>query len=591
MTVYYIYDNNGTEAIPFLQLKEPYTVDDFTNNILSVYNQGGSGDFAYLFSEYIGVSYKKEYDSYLAFLDMVVDGTDIHDAGSLSGGRMTTLDYIYYRQDSKIELTDGNNNLIIQTRRGDYNNNYSNNFFPWIDSSPIGKYNYINFNGNVNRMAEYSKGMYRWGSIDSESEVPFLIRDYTGRVKTLMVSAYKENVETSSGTSYSTILLKLDPSNSYTKVYDWGNIPANFWNSLGNSFDGPKVKEEGIVNVNKRYSPRIQSNGVGLYPITASQLSEFVSDLWEKTFLENINTVVNGDAMNNVLSLRWFYGIGPSIPRTEAYTYLTLGNVNFNGVLTQSSVTTRPAKTDMLTYSMGSIPINRAFNNFLDLSPFTKTQIYIPYVGFSEIDTTSIMGRSIRLDYNINIATGGAIAYVYVQTGENSWRIIQEHPCMMGVDIPLNIQSSEGLGSRIASSIAGSAAGMLSLGMGAAAGPMGIAGSVMGQMAGGMVSNSLNSVQSISGQSSVTVGGLSSETGSLGEFQPHVVITRPQPKAPAGYNSMIGKPDYRNVSVGSMTGYIKIGAISKGAGAGNQNIPKEAMDEIDQLLKAGVYTR
>ena len=127
--------------------------------------------------------------------------------------------------------------------------------------------------------------------------------------------------------------------------------------------------------------------------------------------------------------------------------------------------------------------------------------------------------------------------------------------------------------------------------MGAAAGPMGIAGSVMGQMAGGMVSNSLNSVQSISGQSSVTVGGLSSETGSLGEFQPHVVITRPQPKAPAGYNSMIGKPDYRNVNIGSMTGYIKIGAISKSAGAGNQNIPKEAMDEIDQLLKAGVYTR
>ena len=582
MTVYYIYDNNGTEAIPFLQLKEPYTVDDFIDIDIS----------DYIRDKNLGNNIEM-YNTYLTMKEYFVD-FEISDLGNLTATHLTTLDMIYYRDNSTLELTDGNSTVKIKVTRGNSSGNYIANYVVNADSGyPLREpLNYVEFNGIKNIMGTLSS-QQRWGSIDSGkySETPVIIRDYSGRIKTLLTSRYIDNEEyNNTGIYYSEVLL-IKSGYQIDGLYDWGNIPANFWNSLGNSFDGPKVKEEGIVNVNKRYSPRVQSNGVGLYPITASQLTEFVSDLWEKTFLENINTVVNGDAMNNVLSLRWFYGIGPSIPRTEAYTYLTLGNVNFNGVLTQSSVTTRPAKTDMLTYSMGSISINRAFNNFLDLSPFTKTQIYIPYVGFSEIDTTSIMGRKIRLDYNINIATGGAIAYVYVQTGENSWRIIQEHPCMMGVDIPLNIQSSEGLGSRIASSIAGSAAGMLSLGMGAAAGPMGIAGSVMGQMAGGMVSNSLNSVQSISGQSSVTVGGLSSETGSLGEFQPHVVITRPQPKAPAGYNSMIGKPDYRNVNIGSMSGYIKIGAISKGAGAGNQNIPKEAMDEIDQLLKAGVYTR
>ncbi len=77
-----------------------------------------------------------------------------------------------------------------------------------------------------------------------------------------------------------------------------------------------------------------------------------------------------------------------------------------------------------------------------------------------------------------------------------------------------------------------------------------------------MISNSLNSVQSMSGQSSRTVGGLNSDTGSMGEFQPHVVITRPVPKAPEGYNKMVGKPDYRITKVGDMNGYIKVGGIA-----------------------------
>ena len=369
-------------------------------------------------------------------------------------------------------------------------------------------------------------------------------------------------------------------------------IPAVIWKTFPNTFDAPIMKEEGIVDMKDRYSPKTQTSGIGIYPLNRQQITEFTFDLWEETFTEKINKMVNGDPMKSILALRWYYGIASAIPRTEKSTYLTLGNVNFNGNMTQSSVVTKPARSEIITYSMGAITIPRKFNNFLDFSPFTRVQVYIPYVGFTELEATVVMGRKIRLDYNINITTGASIAYLYVEEGMNKWRIIQEQGCVVGVDIPLSIESSDTIGSRIVTSIAGAGATAVGAGAGMMGGPIG-AGAAAASIAGGMISNSLNSVQSMSGQSSRTVGGLNSDTGSMGEFQPHVTITRPVPKAPEGYNKMVGKPDYRITKVGQMNGYIKVGSIaSQNEVAPLVNgIPKEAMDEIDQLLKAGVYTR
>ena len=593
MEVVWFYDEDGYPAMPVIQLQ---------NNILVQDYRRGQGIKPYNIKE--NKATEKEIDRWNTFMENFYEignfpdvDTFMEDYFSVISLNTTAIDHISSAGGS-LTLSNGTDILKLSVT-------YRNSPIP-----PGGTYDSFKLDYNKGDIVTYfGSGASRKGSVvvygqDSGGvstgrydQGTALIRDYTGNIGYIWtgdrngspdaIDYFNPYYRSPDGTGYkSRLFMELDQS-IYAGV---SAIPAAIWKTFPNSKDSPVTEEdEGIVSVEKRYSPRIQTSGVGIYPLSEEQVSSFIMGLWTETFLEKINREVNGDPMNSILSLKWFYGIGSVIPRTESETYVTIGNVAFNGNLTDE-VITRPASREHITFTMSSVNVTRKHNNFLDLSPFTKSQIYIPYVGFRELPTTEIMGRSLRLDYNMNIITGAAIAYVYVSTGDSSWRVIQEHPCMMGVDIPLTINSSESLGNRIITSMAGVGSSLAGAAAGSFGGPVGMMAGA--SMASGMLSNGLNTVSGLSGHTpSMTSGGLSSETGSLGDFTAYITLTRPQPKAPAGYNSMIGKPDYRNVSIGSMSGYIKIGAISKGAGAGNQNIPKEAMDEIDQLLKAGVYTR
>ena len=561
MGIYWFQDEDGKNVLPFMQLKAPLRVND---------------DFIEFKGTGVSTGYIDEGSDVWNELQNVVEGdiefSEIHSFAP-GNGTNVAVDVINTGSDNKITLKSDSNTLEFSAiRSGTGLNLYSGSDVRYLLDGEIDK--------------SFAHGNIRFGSGDSGTyATPFFIRDYTGQVRVITIKRGRE------GSFY---FSKSNYREPYTGsgLNPLTEIPAVVWKTFPNTYDAPIMKEEGIVDMKDRYSPKTQTSGIGIYPLNRQQITEFTFDLWEETFTEKINKLVNGDPMKSILALRWYYGIAPAIPRTEKSTYLTLGNVNFNGNMTQSAVITKPARSEIITYSMGAITIPRKFNNFLDFSPFTRVQVYIPYVGFTELEATVVMGRKIRLDYNINITTGASIAYLYVEEGMNKWRIIQEQGCVVGVDIPLSIESSDTIGSRIVTSIAGAGATAVGAGAGMMGGPIG-AGAAAASIAGGMISNSLNSVQSMSGQSSRTVGGLNSDTGSMGEFQPHVTITRPVPKAPEGYNKMVGKPDYRITKVGNMSGYIKVGSIaSQNEVAPLVNgIPKEAMDEIDQLLKAGVYTR
>ena len=570
MSIYWFQDEDGNDVLPFIQLKEPLRVSDNFAGFDETLSLPKTGNM-----DPEGNTTRRE--AWQNFTDNVEGELLYEDLYNLTAnGTTTTLDLVNIKPDNELYLKSDNHELMIKAPF--YPTSLSYYFSQWITSS--GSYRegstYYTLDGSDPQRVMEGNGTNPSYSYlnNTSSEAAIIFRDYTGDVMWYMISASNRGI-------------------TLTKRYlPISDIPAVIWKSFPNTYDAPIMKEEGIVDMKDRYSPKTQTSGIGIYPLNRQQITEFTFDLWEETFTEKINKMVNGDPMKSILALRWYYGIASDIPRTEKSTYLTLGNVNFNGNMTQSSVVTKPARSEIITYSMGAITIERKFNNFLDFSPFTRIQVYIPYVGFTELEATVVMGRKIRLDYNINITTGASIAYLYVEEGMNKWRIIQEQGCVVGVDIPLSIESSDTIGSRIVTSIAGAGATAVGAGAGMMGGPIG-AGAAAAGIAGGMISNSLNSVQSMSGQSSRTVGGLNSDTGSMGEFQPHVVITRPVPKAPEGYNKMVGKPDYRITKVGEMSGYIKVGSIaSQNEVAPLVNgIPKEAMDEIDQLLKAGVYTR
>lgn len=76
-------------------------------------------------------------------------------------------------------------------------------------------------------------------------------------------------------------------------------------------------------------------------------------------------------------------------------------------------------------------------------------------------------------------------------------------------------------------------------------------------------------------------------------MKPFVLITTPNTVAPSNYNEFVGKPDFKSGSISTMKqrqpdmNYVKISAI-KNIGS-SEKIPETCMNDIINLLKAGVY--
>lgn len=86
----------------------------------------------------------------------------------------------------------------------------------------------------------------------------------------------------------------------------------------------------------------------------------------------------------------------------------------------------------MFSIQFGSIDIEPFFNNFLDFAPFTSIYLYIPFSGEYEIDVNKVMGKTLTIDYYFDILTGKGESRVSANN-----RAIATYPCTLGFEIPL----------------------------------------------------------------------------------------------------------------------------------------------------------
>ena len=50
-------------------------------------------------------------------------------------------------------------------------------------------------------------------------------------------------------------------------------------------------------------------------------------------------------------------------------------------------------------FNLGTYTFTPYFNNFLDYTPYTKYELYLPYCGFVDMDATEYTGKTISIDY------------------------------------------------------------------------------------------------------------------------------------------------------------------------------------------------
>lgn len=167
-------------------------------------------------------------------------------------------------------------------------------------------------------------------------------------------------------------------------------------------------------------------NGIGLltkqYEMTKLRCQQLGYKLWEAGFIENIK-LVNNNPIENVIGLK-VYPFDVSGSDEE----IILGNVpmGVNGGKIESF-------NNKVT--IGSTQIEGMYNSFLDFAPFTKITIWLPFIGFKDLDTSACMYKTLTVRYIRDIITGACKADLLLDG--KPW---QTYDGEMGIDI--NLMSS-----------------------------------------------------------------------------------------------------------------------------------------------------
>ena len=299
------------------------------------------------------------------------------------------------------------------------------------------------------------------------------------------------------------------------------------------------------------------SGFVNIFAPTLNQLSQLASYMWSSDFYDNI-VKLWADPMNVILGL----SIVPVNVPIDDIREVKCGNVS-------SGVSMYHASTQFVMLDCGTINVNEYWGAYLDYSPYTKIQLYLPYCGTHSLDIDDIMGRSINVTYHIDILSGSCVAFVK-SSGKGLNSVLYEFSGNVSTQIPVTGENFSRLIQTAISSVASLGSTVATGGLSA---PMTI--STIGSLANN-VANSKPEVE--------RSGSMSGSTGLMGIQKPYLILTRPKQCIPKNVQKFKGFPSMKFQKLGDVKGFTIVSEIL----LKNITASDEEINEIKRLLKEGV---
>ena len=296
----------------------------------------------------------------------------------------------------------------------------------------------------------------------------------------------------------------------------------------------------------------VLSSGIGVltstFHMTKERLVQLGQFLWGSSIFDEFS-LINNNPIENIISCK-------AIPYAISGTTqeITLGNV-------KTGVNGEKISQNFSKQTIGSVAIAEHYKNFLDYAPYTNVIIYLPYIGFKELDTSLVMGKTLRIEYTLDVITGGCLAQIYVGKIR-----LYEFTGNIGVDISITASNR----AQVESAYINAGVGVVSSAMS------------------GNVTGAVNSI----------IGAATSQYHYSGTGNPnpscvastnrtcYVVIDRPQYQPLKAFNHTRGRMCCLSKTIGSLKGYtvcdgnIDISGISA---------TDEEKDEIVNILSTGFF--
>ncbi len=307
----------------------------------------------------------------------------------------------------------------------------------------------------------------------------------------------------------------------------------------------------------------ITSGFLAVYNPTFAQLQSLGDYLWSDLFSLDTFKKLFSDPMQAILGL----SIVPVQPST-ADGSVVIGNVN-------TGITMPRCLNQFVTVDCGSVALPEYWGGYLDYSPYTKVEIYLPYIGVRPLDTDEVMGRTLSVVYHVDILSGACVCFIQC---DNTIRYHYVGQC--GASIPITANDWTRVVNGAVSIATALGVGVATLGAGAAAG--GVTAASMagtGALVGGIASQVLASKPRVEHS-----GSLAGMGGLLGIQFPYIMVQRPRQAVPSGQNLFTGYPAFIKRTLSTVTGYTQV----TGVHLTGLSCTDEEKKEIQAYLEAGV---
>lgn len=311
--------------------------------------------------------------------------------------------------------------------------------------------------------------------------------------------------------------------------------------------------------------------------VSKQTLETIFAKLWDLTL---INTWLKSleDPMDAIVSLHAI-PVSPEVINDPNNIYV--GNLNMG--VSSPLITSQYVEVDC-----GSLTLSEFWGSALDYSPYTRIEIYLPFIGIRTLKTEDVIKSTLSIKYHVDVLTGDCIAFI--KCGISVLYTFNGN-CRMS--IPLSSKSTDALQKFLVATGLAIAGGSVAVGGGAAAAAAtkapqiaaaGLTSQAANMQAGSLMLSGATNIAStkINVSRSGDIGG---SVGLMGEFIPYLIIHRPVQSLAKGYNKFKGYTANLTKKLGDLSGYTEVEHINL---QGIPNATADEMAEIKSLLTSGV---
>ena len=310
-------------------------------------------------------------------------------------------------------------------------------------------------------------------------------------------------------------------------------------------------------------APDIDAITTGLLTVfkpTRAQIQALGDYLWSSAFDVNTLKKLFSDPMEAIIGL----SIIPINPPAAGSKNVKIGDID-------TGISMPYISRQFVEKDLGSITIDPYIGSFMDYAPYTKIDIYLPYIGFRTLDPADVMGTTLSIKYIIDVVTGGCNAVINV-SGKGA---IYQYNGSCIANIPLSAINYSGAIQNAVSAIGSG----ITTAVGVASGQAPLAAMGVAGLATQAANTAVNTKEHI--QRSGSMGGAA---GLCSVQFPYVVIERPRLSTPAGYNRFIGNTLNVTMKLQDCHGLTMVESIH----LDNVLCTDEERNELLNLLKEGV---